>query len=99
MSISVNYDGLKVNEIVTLAGMVEEGKTAQEINKAFPGRATEIEEAEAEPHLQVAVMFSVTADTDLESLLAEINTLLEAGDLPGDADWVELLSGDDEAGV
>jgi hypothetical protein len=98
MSVSINYNGLKVDEIIALAELGDLGNTAEEINQVFPGRATEIEEAEAEPDLaiEVALMFSVTSETDLDALLAKINAILEEDDLPGDAEWVELLTGDDE---
>lgn len=89
--IDINYDGLETADIISLATMMEQNKTVEEINAVFPGRATEIEEAVVAPEVKVACMFSVSEDTDLELLLININELLEEAKLPGDAEWVDLV--------
>lgn len=92
--ININYDGLDEDHIYALATLLEQGKTVDEINLAFPARATEIEEAVVAPEVKVALMFSISSDTDQDELLAAINEFLEEKDLPGDAEWVDLVEPD-----
>lgn len=89
--LEIVYDGLEPLEVVSLANMVQAGKTIGEINSVFPGRAVEVEEALAEPPVTLAVMFSATDSTDKDDILRQINELLAENDLPGDADYVDIV--------
>jgi hypothetical protein len=103
MNLSINTEGLDsetvlaVTKVLALGG--EDQAMLAEINAIRPGIASlpEVEEAEAEPQVSVAIMFSVSETTDLDALLETLNAILAAEGLSGDADWVDLIDQEPEA--